>query len=122
VSREEPEGLRRAPVEAVERRDGNVVVRLAGEIDLYNVAEVSSALAQAGRDASERLVVDLAEVSFLDSTALGALLEAERSLRHETRFLLAGPVGEVRRALEISGLAQRFEIRDTLEDALASEG
>jgi anti-sigma B factor antagonist len=118
VTRGEADGLRRPPVEAVERHNGGMVVRLAGELDLYTVGEVRTALAQAVEHAPERLVVDLGEVDFLDSTALGALVEAGRGL--EMRILLAAPRPEVRRALEVSGLASHFDVRDSVDDALGA--
>ena len=81
MSRELPDGLRRPPVDGVDRRDGDVVVRLAGEIDLYNAGEVGSALQEiAGSERPARVVVDLGEVEFVDSTALGALIEARKQL------------------------------------------
>jgi anti-sigma B factor antagonist len=110
--------LRRPPVEAVERRDGSIVVRLAGELDLYNVTEVSEALTQAAAELPERLVIDLGNVDFLDSTALGAIVEAHRELA-DTRLLLAAPGPDVRRALDVSGLARHFDVRNSVEDALA---
>lgn len=94
-----------------------MVITLAGELDLYNVGEVSAALTKAAADAPDRLVVDLGEVDFVDSTALGALVEARKEL--ETRLLLAAPGPDVRRALEISGLASHFDVRDSVDDALA---
>ena len=118
MTRGEADGLRRPPVEAVERRNGGLVVRLAGELDLYNVGEVSVALAQAAEQAPERLVVDLGEVDFVDSTALGALVEARRGLA--TQLLLAAPGPDVRRALEVSGLAGHFDVRDSVDDALGA--
>ena len=111
--------MRRPPVEAVERRNGAVVVRLAGELDLYNVSEVSVALAQAAQQAPDRLVVDLGEVDFVDSTALGALIEAKQRLPATTRLILAAPHADVRRALEVSGLAAHFDVRDSVDEALA---
>jgi len=112
--------LRRPPVEAVTQRDGDVVVRLAGELDLYNAAEVGAAVEQAAQGAPGRLVVDLTEVSFVDSTALGTLFEAKRGLQQSIRFLLAAPSDDVRRALEVSGLESHFAVHDTVEAALAS--
>jgi anti-sigma B factor antagonist len=119
VSRGETEGLRRPPVEAVERRDGAIVVRLAGELDLYNVGEVNDALSIASAEQPERLVIDLADVDFVDSTALGAIIEARQRLAG-VQLLLAAPGPEVRRALEVSGLASHLDVRDSVEDALAS--
>ena len=112
--------MRRPPVEAIERRDRDVVVRLAGELDLYNATEVSGALVQAGSDSPSRLVVDLAEVTFVDSTTLGTLVEAQKGIGEGTRFLLAAPNPDVRRALDVSGLGRHFDVRETVEDALAA--
>jgi anti-sigma B factor antagonist len=116
---EEPEALRRRPVEAVERHGATVVMRLAGELDLYNAAEVGEALAQAGGSGTDLLVVDLTGVEFVDSTALGALVEARRGLV-DTQLVLAAPAPEVRRALDVSGLATHFDVRETVEAALAT--
>jgi anti-sigma B factor antagonist len=118
VSREEPDGLRRPPVSGVEQRNGAVIVRLAGEIDLYNSAEVGVALAEISQNQPERIVVDLAEVEFVDSTALGTLIEARKQLA-DGALVLAAPGREVRRALEVAGLIEHFPVRDTVDDALA---
>jgi anti-sigma B factor antagonist len=121
VSRGEPDGLRRPPVEGIDRHDGSIVVRLAGELDLYNADEVRAALADAAGEGPSNLVVDLTEVTFLDSTSLGNLIEAKKELPNGTRFRLAAPGPEVSRALEVSGLAQHFDVRDSVEDALSTE-
>jgi anti-anti-sigma factor len=47
------------PVRGVERNGKTVVVRLAGELDLYNAEVVRSALLEHAADGLERLVVDL---------------------------------------------------------------
>ena len=113
-------GLRKAPVLAIEQIDGGSIVRLAGELDLYNAPAVRDALAEAAVQKPKRLVVDLSEVEFIDSTALGVLIEARAKLTDGNGFLLAGPGLETRRALEISGLDRHFEVHETLEDALAA--
>ena len=121
MTRGEADGLRRPPVEAVERRNGGMVVRLAGELDLYNVGEVSAALAQAVEQAPDRLVIDLGEVDFVDSTALGVLVEARSKLGPDG-LLLAGPQLETRRTLEVSGLDRHLPVHDSVDGALASSG
>jgi anti-sigma B factor antagonist len=114
------EGLREPPVAGVERNGEAVVVRLAGELDLYNAHEVRVALLQEAARGPERLVVDLSEVRFIDSTALGVLIEARTKLPNRRAFLLAAPAVETRRALEISGLDRHFGVHDTLEEALGA--
>jgi anti-sigma B factor antagonist len=119
VSRGVPDGLRRPPVDGVERRNGDIVVRLAGEIDLHNAAEVGAALQEAGESGPERVVVDLGEVDFVDSTALGTLVEARKQLAN-ARLVLAAPGRDVRRALEVAGLLEHFNVQDSVDAALSS--
>src|SRR4051794_30858260 len=112
--------LRDNPVIAVDRRDGGLVVRLGGELDLYNAGKVRDALLEAAREQPERLVLDLTEVEFIDSTALGALVEARASLPDKRGLLLAGPALETRRALQVSGLDRQLPVHDSVDAALAS--
>lgn len=114
----EGDSLREHPVLGVEPRGAAVVVRLGGELDLYNADEIRAALGSAAADTPERMVVDLTEVEFVDSTALGVLVEAHNALP-EGVLRLAAPQLETRRALLVSGLDRRLNVYDTLEDALA---
>src|SRR5256885_697747 len=115
-------GGRESAVTGVNRRDGAVVVSLAGELDLYNAEEVRSALLDACAGEPQVLVVDLEEVRFIDSTALGVLIEARSKVvapdGSTQRFRLAAPGLETRRALEVSGLDRHFFVHDTVAEAL----
>lgn len=102
----------------VDRRNGGVVISLAGELDLYNAEEVRSALLDACSAGPEVLVVDLEEVRFIDSTALGVLIEARSRMTERGGFRLAAPGLETRRALEVSGLDRHFLVHDTVAEAL----
>ena len=93
-------------------------MRLTGELDLHNAEQLREGLARALADNPERLVVDLERVEFIDSTALGVLVEARRRLADGTKFRLAAPGVEVRRALEISGLHRHFAVDETVEAAV----
>lgn len=111
----------RDPVAGIERRDGSVVVSLAGELDLYNAPALRTALLAECASGPARLVVDLSGVEFIDSTALGVLIEARRRLGRSESFLLASPGMETRRALRISGLDKHFGVHDTVDEALATD-
>jgi len=111
-------GGREPAVSGVDRREGAVVVSLAGELDLYNAEEVRSALLDACAGEPEVLVVDLDEVRFIDSTALGVLIEARSRMADRRGFRLAAPGLETRRALEVSGLDRHFLVHDTVAEAL----
>jgi anti-sigma B factor antagonist len=111
-------GGREAAVTGVDSREGAVVVSLAGELDLYNAEEVRSALLEASAGEPSVLVVDLGEVRFIDSTALGVLIEARSRMADGQGFRLAAPGVETRRALEVSGLDRHFLVHDTVPEAL----
>jgi anti-sigma B factor antagonist len=113
--------LREQPVIAVEQRDGAWVVHLGGELDLYNADSVREALREVVGKQPERLVVDLEEVDFIDSTALGALIEARSTLGSGGTLLLAAPTHETRRALQVSGLDRHLPVHGTVDDALAAK-
>jgi anti-sigma B factor antagonist len=114
------EGIREDPVAGVDRSDGATVVRLAGELDLYNAHAVREALLAACEESPARLVVDLSDVSFIDSTALGVLIEARSRMSNRRAFILAAPGLETRRALEVSGLDKHFAVHESLDDALGT--
>ena len=114
------EGVRKDPVLGVKAVGDACVVKLGGELDLYNAAQVREALGEACADSPERVVVDLEQVEFIDSTALGVLIEARTKLNNRRAFLLAAPGLETRRALEISGLDRHFSVHDTVPEALAA--
>jgi anti-sigma B factor antagonist len=118
---DETGGLHEPPVAEVRNVDGAVVVSLVGELDLYNAHVVRDRLAAAANDGSERLVVDLSGVTFIDSTGLGVLVEARSRLANRRAFVLVAPGVEPRRALEISGLDRHFALHDTLDGALSAE-
>jgi anti-sigma B factor antagonist len=107
-------------VAGIDRREGATVVSLAGELDLYNAEEVRSALAGALAEEPQMLVVDLEQVTFIDSTALGVLIEGRSRLADRNGFRLAAPGLETRRALEVSGLDRHFLVHDTVAEAVAA--
>lgn len=111
-------GGRETAVTGVDRREGAVVVSLAGELDLYNAEGVRSALLEVCSSDPGLLVVDLEEVRFIDSTALGVLIEARSRMADRSSFRLAAPGLETRRALEVSGLDRHFLVHDTVAEAL----
>src|SRR5215471_12137805 len=111
-------GGRESAVSGVDLRDGGVVVSLAGELDLYNAEEVRTAILDACAGEPELLVIDLEDVRFIDSTALGVLIEARSRMDERNGFRLAAPGLETRRALEVSGLDRHFLVHDTVAEAL----
>jgi len=97
------------------------VVVLAGELDLADAPAVSAQL-HAAADATGRVVVDLHGVTFIDSTAIGALVGVQRALKERGgTMVLRRPSRAVARLLELTALDRLFEIEQTEEDPVDDE-
>jgi anti-sigma B factor antagonist len=120
-SQEEGGSLRQPPVLGIDDEGDAQVIRLGGELDLYNADAVREALFKACNSGPSRIVVDLSEVEFMDSTALGVLVEARTKLPNRKAFLLAAPRLETKRVLQISGLDRHFTVHESVDEALAAE-
>jgi anti-sigma B factor antagonist len=102
-----------------ETRDGVTLVVLGGELDIYTVAGFRQYLE--GIDASAcPLVIDLTDVSLLDSSGLGALVSLLNRVRAgDGRLGLICPHRRLRRVFEITGLRRAFTFGDDLDGVLA---
>jgi len=92
------------------------VVALIGELDLSNVDAVGAAIREA-LQASAAVIVDLAELTFIDSSGIGLLLGVAVSENGQNPACsLASPSMAVRRVLEIAGVADRLPWKETALD------
>ena len=110
-----------SPAYAIGRRqiDGRTsVVTAAGELDLSSAPELKWALADALAEPGSEVIVDLSQVTFLDSTTLGVLVGAQRRLAAGTRLAIVCADASVLGIFELSGLLGMFELHSTLEAAL----
>ena len=90
-----------------------VVVALEGEIDLSAAPDAERRIAQAEAREPGRLVIDLREVTFMDSSGLRVLLTAHRRADQAGRGFALVKGGEaVERLLDVTGLTGRLEILD----------
>ena len=104
---------------ATELVDGETaVVSLSGEVDLWSAPELKRTLYDLLSAGRKRLVLDLAGVRFMDSTALGVLVGIQRRLDGEERLALAAPSAEVLRVFELTGVAGGFQIFPAADAAL----
>jgi anti-sigma B factor antagonist len=98
---------------SVDQRGKVIVVRAGGDLDLTGKPRFSKTLAAIDPRRTSRLVIDLADVTFIDSTGLGMVLEAwSKARRERLQFAVVVGNGSARRAFEISGLA---EVLPTIE-------
>ena len=96
------------------------IVALKGEIDLHTCGEFRDRLRALIENHRYHIVVNLAEVPYLDSAALGVLVDAVRRVReHDGSISLVATTPFVRRAFEITRLVKIFQLYDDNDSALA---
>jgi anti-anti-sigma factor len=100
---------------------GAVVVRLAGEAPVVEVAPLQLSFARLVVRRVPVVVLDLSELTYISSLALGAVLALRRDLgRFGGRIAIAGARSRVYGVLETTRLHTLFESHATVEEALAA--
>jgi anti-sigma B factor antagonist len=99
------------------------VVVLGGEVDLYTAPELKQELHRLVAEGATRVVIDMTQTTFIDSTTLGVLLSVVKRVRPEGgAVVLVCPDRNVRRIFEITLLDRVFPIVDTREEAFEAVG
>ena len=101
--------------------DGSIrVVSVSGELDQATAPSLRTELTTA-LDGDGAVIVNLRECSFIDSTGLSLLIEAQRHLADGARrFAVCCPDDEVRRLLELTGIDRAIALYETRDDAVAA--
>lgn len=98
---------------AVERQlsEDAVTIVVRGELDVETGPRLEEELRRAEADRPDRLVLDLREVTFFDSTGLQIVLDADVRAREEGReFVVLPGDGEPLRVLELAEVADRLQL------------
>ena len=94
------------------------VVTLRGEVDLRSSPQLRQALLELLEKRVSHVVVDLTNVSYMDSSGVGTLVELKRKAeRSRGKVTLVGPQPRVRSVFEITQLDKFFNIVATLAEA-----
>jgi len=100
-------------VEIDDAEGDSVVIRVKGELDMAATPDLTEAIV--GAKDRGRIALDLSGVTFLDSSAIGALVASGREVSDAGGRLEIGPRSDiVNRVLEITGLAETSEAFDVL--------
>jgi len=95
------------------------VVSVSGELDLYTAPRVRTGIHEAGAAGADRVIVDLSETSFIDSAALGVLVQETKRLEGRGQSLvLVTSDPRTMRVVELSGLNRVLRTYATLQDAI----
>jgi anti-sigma B factor antagonist len=105
------------PIASTPLPDG-VVITPRGDVDLSRSPHLRKALAAASQSKPQRLVVDLGQVSYMDSSGVATLVEAlQIARRNGTTLVLAALQPRVRSIMEIARLDTVFRIVESAEAA-----
>jgi anti-sigma B factor antagonist len=106
----------------MEQRQGDVtVIRFDGRLDFLSAGDVRSRFSEAVLAGGRRLVVDLAKVTFIDSSGLGALVGGLKAARQAGGDLrIASPSAQAQSLLKLTSLDQVFRAHPTVDDALTA--
>lgn len=92
------------------------LVSVSGEVDLATAGELSDHALEALRTVSPHVVVDLTDVSFMDSTGLKSLITIDqRTALAGGSFSVVGPSRSVRKLLSLTGLDETFRVYDSVD-------
>jgi anti-sigma B factor antagonist len=96
---------------AVHREDDKVVVDIRGELDVIGAAELGGVVRDLVAEGAADVVLDLADVTFLDSTGLSALVAGRNLCRsRDGELTLRAPSPRAWRVLTITGLDTVFAV------------
>ncbi|MEH0823284.1 MULTISPECIES: STAS domain-containing protein [unclassified Micromonospora] len=97
----------------IDRTGDEVLLRLAGEIDMLTAGQLSTVVNEVLADPPPRIVLDMGGVTFCDSQGLGTLVVLSRKASHAQTLLVLSNVGDfLLRVLDITGLRSALMIRN----------
>ena len=103
----------------VSLKDGVVVIAPSGELDISNSALLKEAIAEQARRGRRKVLIDLDQVSYMDSSALGALISGMTTLKKEQGDLKVSGLNEnIERIFQLTGLNQFLNVYKNREEAL----
>ncbi|MER7894109.1 STAS domain-containing protein [Micromonospora sp. NPDC094482] len=90
-----------------DRDGGGAYLRLAGELDMSTAPQLNAAIDRLTAAGERRLLVDLSELSFCDSTGIAAFVRGDNQAAADGGWLrVTGASGRVERVLRLTGLAE----------------
>ena len=104
---------------STESRNGVVVVRVDGDVDVANTLALRDRLAEVMSDERAAVLLDLGGVDFIDSAGVGLLVSAHRRAHAASgAFAIAGVSPTVARVLQLTRTDRVLRVLPTVEEAL----
>src|SRR5271157_4249032 len=100
-------------------QNGVSVLDIMGEIDLYNAPDIKAFILKKIESQKYYVIINLPEVSYIDSSGIGALISSLSNLKKYQGFLkITNVFASVRKVFELTKLTSFFEIFDSEDEAV----
>ncbi len=100
----------------VKETESKLAVKVNGEIDAYTAPQLREKLFPLSEKKGVKMVVDLSEVNYMDSTGLGVFVGVFKNVRaNDGEFKIVGLSERLQRLFEITGLADIIDINSQIE-------
>ena len=108
-------------IKDVQKTPEGTIVVLSGDIDLRQAPTFHAALVEIVSERPRRLILDLSEVPYMDSSGVGTLVEIFRRVTaYKGKMILFGLNPRVRSVFEITKLDKFFTIVESRDQAIAA--
>ena len=102
----------------ISEQQGASVVAFTGEVDLESSPAAREILLKC-LESTSKVIVDLSEVSYIDSSGVASLVEAlQAAKKNGSQFALAAVSEPTRRVLELARLDKVFTLYETVDEGL----
>ena len=98
-------------------KDGNHKIQVSGQVDLYTSPNLRKAILDNVDKSNSRIIIDLSQVEYMDSSGVATLVEGLRSaMKQKKSFKLLSPSAPVRKVLNLSRLETVFSIVESEDE------
>ena len=102
-----------------EKKNGITCLRVEGRLDASAAPTFEKALLSAIKEDSSKLIIDLADLAYISSAGLRALLVGAKEIKAKGgKMILAASNESVKKVFDISGFSSIFELQDSVDEAL----
>jgi len=103
-----------------ERSTENIcVIEIEGEVDLYNAKQIKDALDEKIKAQVYEVIVNLAQVPFMDSSGIGTLVTAMYKFKkYHGNLKVCNIHGSVAKVFKMTGMESHLQVYDTEEEAV----
>lgn len=104
----------------ISHREGIVIARVTGEIDMSNATDLHTAIAEATPNDALGVVLDLSEVHYIDSAGIHLLYRLGEALRDrgQTLRIVIPPDSAASDALRLAGVTRHVDVVEQLDEGV----